>query len=116
MAAASYDFEIEQGATLVKSFVWKTSDDVVIPLTSYTARMQIRASVSSPDILLELSTANGLISISPSEGKVTLTAGPTVTSVITWRRGKYDLELTSPTGVVTRLLYGDITVSQEVTR
>jgi len=116
MAAASYDFEIEQGATLAKSFVWKTSDAVVIPLTSYTARMQIRASVSSPTILLELSTANGLISISPNEGKVTLTVGPTVTSGITWRRGKYDLELTSPAGVVTRLLYGDITVSQEVTR
>jgi hypothetical protein len=116
MAAASYDFEIEQGATLNKSFVWKSSDGIAIPLTSYTARMQIRASVSSPNILLELSTSNGLISISSSEGKITLIVGPTVTSIITWRRGKYDLELTSPTGVVTRLLYGDITVSQEVTR
>ena len=116
MAAASYDFEIEQGATLSKSFVWKSSDGVVIPLTSYTARMQIRASVSSPDILLELSTSNGLISITPNEGKITLTVGPTTTAAITWSRGKYDLELTSPAGVVTRLLYGDITISKEVTR
>lgn len=116
MTAAAYDFVIEQGATLNKTFVWKSSDGVVIPLTGYTARMQIRATVSSPDILLELSTSNGLIVITPNAGQIALICGPTVTSVITWRRGKYDLELTSPTGVVTRLLYGEVEVSKEVTR
>jgi len=38
------------------------------------------------------------------------------TGAITWQRGKYDLELVSSTGVVTRLLYGDVEVSKEVTR
>jgi hypothetical protein len=38
------------------------------------------------------------------------------TGAITWQRGRYDLELVSSTGIVTRLLYGDVEVSKEVTR
>jgi hypothetical protein len=116
MAAASYDFTIEQGTTLSQIFVWKTSDGVVIPLTGYSARMQVRASIASPDVLLELTTTNGLIIITPNDGKIELRCTPSVTSAITWSRGKYDLELVSPAGVVTRLLYGNISVSKEVTR
>jgi hypothetical protein len=116
MAAASYDFVLEQGTTLNKSFVWKSSDGIVIPLTGYTARMQVRTSQSSPDILLSLSTSDGTIVITPNDGKVTLSLTPTATSAITWRRGKYDLEIVSPLGVVTRLLSGTIEVSREITR
>ena len=116
MAAASYDFVIEQGTTLNKSFVWKSSDGVVIPLTGYTARMQVRTSQASPDVLLSLTTADATIVITPNAGKVTLALTPAATSAITWRRGKYDLEIVSPTGVVTRLLSGTIEVSREITR
>lgn len=116
MAAATYDFEIEQGATLVKPIVWKDSSGTPINLTGYTAKMQVRQSVSSPDVLLELSTTNGKIQITPATGTVTLVFDATTTAAITWKRGKYDLELTSTGGTVTRLLEGQIAVSQEVTR
>lgn len=116
MSAASYDFEIEQGATLLKPIVWKDSAGVAVNLTGYTAKMQIRKSVSSEDVLLELSTVNGKLSITAGTGTITMIFSAATTEAIDWSRGKYDLELTSGSGVVTRLLEGEITVSKEITR
>jgi hypothetical protein len=116
MTAAAYDFVIEQGSTLDKAFVWKDSAGAVINLSGYTARMQIRQTVSSSTVLLELTTLNNRIIITPGEGKVRLLVAAADTAAITWQRGKYDLELMSSTGTVTRLLYGDVEVSREVTR
>lgn len=116
MTAAAYDFVIEQGATLDKTFVWKDSTGTVINLSGYTARMQIRQTVGSSTILLELTTLNNRIIITPGQGKIQLLVAAADTGAITWQRGKYDLELVSSTGVVTRLLYGDVEVSKEVTR
>lgn len=116
MAAASYDFEIEQGTTLLKPIVWKDSTGTPINLTGYSARMQVRQSVVSPDVLLELSTTNGKISISPITGTITLIFSEATTAAITWKRGKYDLEVVALNGAVTRLIQGEISVSQEITR
>lgn len=116
MAAASYDFEIEQGSTLLKPIVWKDSTGTVVNLTGYTAKMQIRKSVSSDEVLLELSTVNGKLSITENTGTITMIFSAATTAAIDWSRGKYDLELTSSTGTVTRLIEGEITVSKEITR
>lgn len=116
MPAAKYDFTIEQGATLPLGFSWKSDDGTAVDLTGYTARMQVRQSVGSPDVLLEATTENGLLSISAAQGKVNLLLPPSVTAAITWRRGRYDLELEAPDGTVTRLVEGSVTVSREVTR
>jgi hypothetical protein len=116
MAAAAYDFEIEQGSTLLKPFVWKDSTGTPVNLSNYTAKMQIRKSAASSDVLHELSTANGRLTITANEGKVTMIFAASVSAGFTWRRGVYDLELTSVNGTVKRLLQGEITVSPEVTR
>ena len=116
MTAAAYDFVIEQGATLSKTFVWKDSTGTIINLSGYTARMQIRQTVSASTILLDLSTLNGRIIITALTGQIRLLVAAADTGAITWQRGKYDLELVSSTGVVTRLLYGEVEVSKEVTR
>lgn len=116
MAAAQYDFEIEQGATLRKPFVWKDSTGAVVNLTGYTAKMQVRRSVASEEVLLELSNVNGRIAITPLEGKVELIFSAATTEDIDWRRGKYDLELTAADGTVTRLIEGEISISREITR
>jgi hypothetical protein len=116
MAAATYNFDIEQGATLRKPIVWKDSTNAVVNLTGYTAKMQVRRSAASDEVLLELSSANGKIAITPLQGKVELIFSAATTEAVDWRRGKYDLELTSADGTVTRLIEGEITVSREVTR
>lgn len=114
--AAIYNFEIEQGTTFTKSFVWKDSAKQVVLMSGYTARMQIRPSVKAPEILLNLTTENGRIIIIPTEGKITLLIDARTTADITWSKGRYDLELVSPDYTVTRLLQGDISISKEVTR
>lgn len=116
MAAARYDFEIEQGTTFVLAFSWKDEAGTPIPLTGYTARMQVRHSVSAEEVLLDLTTENDRLVIDELNGRVTIVLDPVVTAAITWRKGMYDLELVSPTGGVKRLVEGAVTVSREVTR
>jgi len=116
MPAAEHNFTIEQGATLIKPFVWKSSDGTPVDLSGYTARMQVRRSVSAAEVLLEASTSNDRIQLDPLAGRITLVLPADVTAAINWSRGRYDIELESPDGDVTRLIYGEITVSKEITR
>jgi hypothetical protein len=116
MPAGNYDIYIEQGATLSLPIIWKDSDGNVINITGYTARMQVRQTRPSTTVLLSATTENGKLVIDGSNGKVTISLSATDTSAITWLTGVYDLELASPGGVVTRLIEGSVTVSQEVTR
>lgn len=116
MAAASHDFTIEQGVTTAKSFIWKDSAGEVIDLTGYTARMQIRESITSTSTLLSATTANGQLVIVAAQGKVTLTLTATETAALSFTTGVYDIEMVSSGGAVTRLVEGTITLSKEVTR
>lgn len=116
MPAITYDFRIEQGATFALKFAKKDQAGTPIALTSYTARMQVRSSVASPDVMLELTTANNRLVIDEAAGIVAINLLATDTADITWRKGVYDLELEAPDGTVTRLVEGVITISREVTR
>lgn len=124
MAAGSYDLFIEQGATFVEVFTWKDSTGIVKPLTGYIARMQVRASYSANSTLVDASTTNGKIVLGGAAGTITITLPATETTTYTgWPTsgsslqgtGVWDLELESPTGVVTRLLKGKVTLDPEVT-
>lgn len=116
MPAGKLDLYIEQGATFLKSLLWKTSDDDPIDLTDYTARMQIREKLKDENPVIELTTENNRIILGGEEGTITLTISADDTSDLTIKKGVYDLELVSGGGVVTRLLEGAITVAPEVTR
>ncbi|MGC1549380.1 MAG: hypothetical protein WA777_12695 [Rhodanobacter sp.] len=85
-------------------------------LTGYTADLQVRASAANPNILLELSTANGGVTLDVATGEITLAATPAQTLALLFQQGMYDLFLTSPTGVVTRLAYGNVNVITSVTQ
>jgi hypothetical protein len=88
-----------------------------IDLTGYAARMQIRATVGSPDILMQLtSDLGGGISIIGPTGTMSLLIGDVATAAIAWTWAVYDLEIESASGETTRLLKGEIEVSPEVTR
>lgn len=124
MAAGTYNFTIEQGTTVDKQITWKDPNGNPINLTGFTARMQIRSSVSSPTILHEFTTENGGITLGGATGVIHILASATVTAGWSWpanpsqvlASGVYDLELVSPTGVVTRLIEGTVTLDPEVTR
>jgi hypothetical protein len=120
MPAADYDFTddqaIEQGATWSRQFNYKDPNGVAINLTGYTARMQVRAKRTNPEVLLELTTENGGIVLGGADGSVTLQASAVDTAAFTWTRGVYDVELISAGGIVTRFIRGSVSVSPEVTR
>lgn len=87
-----------------------------VNLVGYTAKMQLRKSLTDVNPLLELSTTNNSIVLGGSEGSIQLLIAATVTETLDFTSALYDLELTSPSGVVTRLLEGKVAVRKEVTR
>lgn len=135
--AAHQNLDCDQGAKFSQSLLWKDSDGVVIDLTGYTARMEIREEIPSDTIILTLQTnpkpgggtGNGYITL----GEVDQTPGvplynilleipATVTGAfsignekVVWR---YDLELlpSDDEDEVVRLIQGKFVVFPEVTR
>lgn len=88
-----------------------------VDLTGYTARMQIRASVSSNTFLLELTTANGRIILDNTAKTITLSLTATETAALTWVKGIYaSIEMVSAGGQVTALAQGSVVVKKEATR
>lgn len=115
--AGTYDFTIDQGADLSKNMVWKDSDGDPVDLSGgWTARMQIRKSLSAVDVLLELTTENGGIVLGGAAGTITLVITDTQSAALSPATLKYDLEMINPAGTVERLIQGTITNRPEVTR
>ena len=112
--AGSYDFTIEQGATFNLLMTWKI-DNIAVNLSGYTARLQARIDVDEVDTILSLTTGSG-ITLGGAAGTITLDQSESQTAVLPKGEYVYDLELQSSSGVVTRLLQGELNISAEVTR
>lgn len=111
-----YDIAIYQGSTYSQQFTWKDQNGAAINLTGYSARMKVRPGVDSATVLLDLTTANAKITLGGVAGTITVNLTDVETAALAAMLGVYDLELISGGGVVTRLLQGNLIVSNEVTR
>jgi tRNA threonylcarbamoyladenosine modification (KEOPS) complex Pcc1 subunit len=114
MLAGQYDITVEQGSTFNLTLVYKDQRGYVIDLTGYTARMQLRKTVTHGSADLELTTSNGRIAIDGAAGKITLSIAAADTAGLSGA-GVYDLELVNGL-IVQRILEGSYTISPEVTR
>ena len=114
MPAASYNIHIEQGSTYLQTFIWKDSVGSPISLVGYTARMQIRPSIKSATVLIELTTENSGISFGGEMGTVEVNISATQTASLSVS-GVYDLELIQGS-VISRFISGNVYLSEEVTR
>ena len=56
------------------------------------------------------------VTISPTTGKVTISATAAQTALLTSPQYVYDLKITSPAGEVTRLIQGTLSINSQVTR
>ena len=83
----------------------------VLVLTSYSALAQIRKTYSSSSVSVAFTT-----SISASNGQVTLSLNDTQTKALEAGRYVYDLNITSPGGVTTRVVEGQAVVTPGVSR
>lgn len=85
-----------------------------VPLDGYTARMAIKDKMRGNEYY-RLTTENGDITIDVTGYKIELSISAEVTAGFTFLSGVYDLEMVSPDGVVSQLIYGEVTVAPEVT-
>jgi hypothetical protein len=92
---------------------WNTPID----LTGYTAQMQIRETLDSSTVIHELTSAvGGGISIDTANYTVTINIPANTTRNFDFTTAVYSLELTNPSGVVTTLVTGNLTLVREITR
>lgn len=112
-----YDIIVDQGATLLRSIGLKSSAKAAVPLSGYTAVMKIRETVASSTSVLTLTTSNGGVEINSTAGTVLIIGTPAQTAALEPGKYVHDLELTeTSTGVVTKIIQGNLTVRAEVTK
>ena len=121
-ARAKIDLTIYEGATLARTFQWKTGTPVVaVNLTGYTAIMQVRADIADEVPLFDLDTVGGGVTIDTpqTDGKYSIFIEASDTEGICPDHelvvGVYDLFLIN--GTVKMLhQYGKVRIYPAVTR
>jgi hypothetical protein len=111
MAAGTYNFIMEQGATFTRQLTVKENDSA-LNLTGYSVASLMRSTHDS-------STVAGTFTCTISNavgGIIDMSMNPTTTGAIEEGMYVYDLEITAGSGTITRLLQGEVTVNPEVTR
>lgn len=127
MLAGNYNMTCQQGSTFTRTLEIEQPDLATDPtgstfmpfdLSGYEARMQVRRTIDSSSFLLELTTANGGLTINPISGdtnKILIFAPANVTASVP-TSGVYDIEIISDDNTVSRVLQGIFNLSPEVTR
>lgn len=114
MAALKYDMRINQGETWSIAFPVLDANGIPLTVNGWTARAQVRQYTTSPGTLFEWSTAIGNATVAGTT--VTLRLTPADTATWFWGSALYDIELSDPSGNITRLVEGKVLVDPEVTR
>jgi hypothetical protein len=120
-----YNITMDQGSTFSLAVVWNDENDEPVDLTGYSARMHIRQSYSNNTLIESMTSSNGEITITANTGQVTVTLPATRTASINSTANTsstpysstyvYDLEVESSDAVVTKLIWGSVTIYKEVT-
>lgn len=130
MSPATYDLTIYCGTTVdaaTTTFIYRVAGELV-NLTDYKGRCQARG---KKGLLFDLTTENGGILLGGVAGSIVLLMSDAQTSSL-WSEGltaqktsggldvyvggRWDLELISPSGRVSRLMHGRLLLSPEVTK
>lgn len=116
--AGLYNIVADQGSTLSRIIYYKDPAKKPIAFSGYTARMQVRSTVDSDTVILELTTENGRIELGDTDGSISLYVADTVMISIPEGIYVYDLELVAPSSTlyVYKILQGNFAVRSEVTR
>ena len=114
MTPGRYNMKVYQGSTFSLAPQWKINGTYV-NVTGYTAAMDVKNSATSATTIISLTSSNGKITVGTTDGKFTLALTAGETTALAAGNYVYDLEVTSPGGVVTRLLEGGFTVYEGVT-
>lgn len=112
MAAGTYNLVIDQGSDFAITLTL-SEDGSAKDLTNYSARAQLRSKKTASSVAASFTCTV----TDAAAGKIKMELGNSVTAALTAGIYYYDLEIyTSNDANVTRLLEGQATVTQEVTR
>ena len=103
MNPGRYNISVVSGTTFALSPQWLISNSPV-DLTGYSADMQVRD--VSNNLITELSTGNGKITLTPTQGIVNLALTATQTKALSVGNYSYGLNLTDSAGNVYQILQG----------
>lgn len=87
-----------------------------VDLSILKARMQVRKTVSSSDVIYEASSDTGQIVLDNTFKTITVTIPASVTAGFNFTSAVYSIELYDMTGRVIPFLTGNLTLVQEITR
>ena len=113
-AVFQLDLCVYAGDTFVFEIEWLDEDGQPINNTNYTALMQARKTRKSTTALFSKTQTSG-INLQGSNGIVQVTLDPADTNQAS-TKNVWDIELISPTGVVTTLATGTFIVTKDVSR
>jgi len=114
--APEVNFEIAHGDTLEYAFSWSDSDGVALPLSAYTALMQLKLTKESATSEVEITHLTG-VTLTDAKPNISFTVSATDINSLTINTPYfYDLQLTSAGGVITTILTGTIVPVQDVSR
>ena len=108
--ATKANLVVDQGATYSTSITITDDNDNIYDLTGYTGAAQMRKHYTSSN------ATSFSVSLDAASGVVTLALTATQTANLTAGRYVYDVEITSSSNVVSRILEGIVTVTPNVTR
>ena len=109
--AAYVELTLEQGADFNTTVNVRDGTGVATNLSSYQVAAQLRKSHYST------SAVNFTVQVTDSQsGEITMSMNASTTSTVTPGRYVYDLLITSPTNVKTRVIEGIVNVLPSVTR
>jgi hypothetical protein len=114
--AVQYNVEIDQGADWFFNVTYEQPAGTPVNITGYSAALQLRSLPETPTAALSLATGGNGITITGAAGLVAVHATAVQTGAIISGDYYYDLEITSQSGVVTRLVQGQALVNPQVTR
>jgi hypothetical protein len=122
MAAAKYDFNIEQGSSFTISFTYKDSTNTVVNISNWCARIIMTTSDNQTIIYNSgITSSSYKMSLDGPTGKITLLLPAITTNNFTFKTAKYDLELESDDvlysgggNYTNRILYGVITIVKRI--
>jgi len=102
MTAGNYNFPYDSGADVVAVLTWNNPDGSPVDLTGYSAALTYKAK-NGPAVTL---TDTDGLTLGGSSGTISLDITGDTTA--TWQSSvSYDLFVTAPNGVITKLLYGN---------
>jgi len=112
------NIEVEKGSTFRHTLLWTYEEEPQTPidLTGCTAEMQIRPYQDADEILYEMTTSNGGLTLGDAAGTIEMYIPNQDSTAWEWNDGVYGLEITFPNTDVRRLSRGVLVAFNETTR